>query len=304
MFNHFPLSTGSSVLQTITFDNFLTNNDVKLTSKGTLMVSDATGTDNIEFDLVSSTSTVTHIRVIRDNVARNTQPMDCVDLDMSMTHWYGGPEDRYQYWPVERLTFSNYSYLTKEDHNAGVAERYWLNSKGVFFYVETETPLFITQNAEGYENKLCFSARNSLPYNTRVDTRTFIYHIGIASDAKTAHMHAVQTLLGHPTQYPDERMVKYPIWSTWALYKAAIDDSIVREFANAITTNGFENSQLEIDDDWEDCYGALTFRKSKFPDIKKLTDDLKKQGFRVTLWIHPFINKNCEPTYSDALDKG
>uniref|UniRef100_A0A1I8QDH1 Glycoside hydrolase family 31 N-terminal domain-containing protein n=1 Tax=Stomoxys calcitrans TaxID=35570 RepID=A0A1I8QDH1_STOCA len=292
----------SKSLQMVTFDNFLTSNDLQLTPKGTLQVTD--GTNSIEFDLVLSTNSITHIRVIRNNVPTNTQPMDCVDLNISNLHWYGGPEDRYQYWPVERLTFDNYTYLTKEDHNAGLAERYWLNSKGTFFYVETETPLLITQNTKGHENQLCFSAKNSLPYNTRVNPRTFVYHIGIAENAKVAHMHAVKTLLGHPTGHPDERMVQYPIWSTWALYKTKINESIVRELASAITSNGFENSQLEIDDDWEDCYGALTFKKSKFPSMKSFAEELKEKGFRVTLWIHPFINKDCEPHYSEALSKG
>uniref|UniRef100_A0A1I8MXX3 Glycosyl hydrolase n=1 Tax=Musca domestica TaxID=7370 RepID=A0A1I8MXX3_MUSDO len=298
----YELVKGSNILHTVTFDNFNTNNDLMMTPKGTIQITD--GKETIEFELVTSDSTVTHIRVIRENLPNNGEPKDCFDLDVASTHWYGGPEDRYQYYPVERLTFENYSYVTKEDHNAGVAERYWLNSNGVFIFVETETPLFINQNAPGYENKLCLSAHNSLPYNSRATRRSFVYHIGVADNAKTAHMHAVETLLGHPTSYPDERMVKYPIWSTWALYKADINDQIVRGFGDAILKYGFENSQLEIDDDWEDCYGALTFRKSKFPNIKQLTDDLKAKGFRVTLWIHPFINKNCEPTYSDALNKG
>lgn len=49
---------------------------------------------------------------------------------------------------------------------------------------------------------------------------------------------------------------------------------------------------------------ALTFRKSKFPNIKSTTDALKALGFRVTLWIHPFINSNCEPWHQNAVSKG
>lgn len=287
----------------ITFENFNTNNDLERTADETkLKLTD--GSTVVVFELIASSDEITHIRVIRENIVSTSQPMDCVSLNIGHSHWYGGPEDRHQYWPIERQVFTNYSYLTKEDHNAGIAERYWLNSDGVFFFVEDETPLFINQNSLGYENKLCFSAISSLPYDVRVSQTNFIYHIGKASNAKAAHMYAVQTLLGHPTQFPDERMVQYPIWSTWALYKAKIDENVVKEFADRIKLIGFENSQLEIDDDWEDCYGALTFRKSKFSNIKNLTDDLKANGFRVTLWIHPFINKNCEPTYTEALSKG
>ncbi|CAD6991800.1 unnamed protein product [Ceratitis capitata] len=230
--------------------------------------------------------------------------MDCFDLDIPNTHWYGGPEFKDHYWPVEKQTLTNFSYVTKEFENMGVAERYWLNSKGEFYYVEDATPLFIEQNSPGYENKLCFSALSALPFNTRAEKVTFVYHVGVARNAKDAHMYAVKKFLSHPVEHPDERMVAQPIWSTWALYKRDINESVIRAFADEIVNKGFKNSQIEIDDDWEDCYGALTFRQSKFPDMKKLTDDLKAKGFRVTLWIHPFINKNCEPTYTDALNKG
>lgn len=63
-------------------------------------------------------------------------------------------------------------------------------------------------------------------------------------------------------------------------------------------------SQLEIDDGWEVCYGSLEFNTTKFPNIKATTDAIKRKGFRVALWIHPFINKDCEPYYSNALNAG
>ncbi|XP_036324259.1 myogenesis-regulating glycosidase-like isoform X3 [Rhagoletis pomonella] len=297
----YQVMKGSKTLQTVTLENTSTNNKLEQTETGSFTLS--TGDATIQFDLIPSSTGIVHVRVSR-NVPAGTQPIDCFDLDVSNAHWYGGPEYKNHYWPVEKQTLTNFSYVTKELENMGVAERYWLNTKGEFFYVEDNTPLFVEQNSEGYENKLCFSALSALPFNSRVDKVTFVYHIGIASNAKDAHMYVVKKFLGHPSEYPDERMVAHPIWSTWALYKRDINESVVRAFGEEILSNGFNNSQLEIDDDWEDCYGALSYRKTKFPDMKQLTDDLKSKGFRVTLWIHPFINKNCEPIYSDALNKG
>lgn len=45
-------------------------------------------------------------------------------------------------------------------------------------------------------------------------------------------------------------------------------------FASEIQENGFNNSQLEIDDRWESCYGEQTFDDKKFPDPKKMNDQL------------------------------
>lgn len=99
-------------------------------------------------------------------------------------------------------------------------------------------------------------------------------------------------------------MVRHPIWSTWARYYAPINESVLTTFANEILQYKFNNSQFEIDDAWETCYGSTIFDTTKFPNIKQLTDSLKRQGFRVTLWIHPFINKDCTTAYNDALSNG
>lgn len=34
-----------------------------------------------------------------------------------------------------------------------------------------------------------------------------------------------------------------------------------------------------------------------------LTSDLNSKGFIVGMWVHPFINKNCEPYFTEARDK-
>lgn len=51
------------------------------------------------------------------SVERNTKIADrlddCFELKSQEISWYGGPQQRYQYWPVDRLTFDDYSYVTK-----------------------------------------------------------------------------------------------------------------------------------------------------------------------------------------------
>jgi myogenesis-regulating glycosidase len=59
---------------------------------------------------------------------------------------------------------------------------------------------------------------------------------------------------------------------------------------------------LDIDDFWEDCYGSLSVNQTTFGNLKTLTTDLKAKGFIMGMWMHPFINKGCEPYYSFAKD--
>lgn len=228
---------------------------------------------------------------------------DCVDLETkSGVNWYGGSQQHYQYYPIQKMTHKHNSYVSKEEMNHAVAERYWLNSNGIFVRVNNDVPLFIDQNNEqpGY---MCLEARRALPYDVYHSTFDFTYHVGIGLNARDAHMQAVARFLGKPSGYPDEKMVREPIWSTWARYKRHVNESVVIKFSEEILANGF-NGQFELDDDWEECYGALTFNKTKFPNILGLTNTLHSKGFRVTLWIHPFINKACEKYYNDAKSKG
>ena len=97
-----------------------------------------------------------------------------------------------------------------------------------------------------------------------------------------------------PSGYPDARMITSPVWSTWAQYKQDINQSVVIDFARKIQEHGFENSQVEVDDKWEECYGDATFDPIKFPQPASMVQELKQLGFRVSLWIHPFVNQECK----------
>ncbi|XP_069697297.1 myogenesis-regulating glycosidase-like [Periplaneta americana] len=225
---------------------------------------------------------------------------DCIELGDAL--WYGGPEQFKQYWPLNSVVLKDYSFVTKSEDNQGIAEPYWLSSKGVYIYVHQGVPLFVDMNNE-INNTICLRSKSSAPYPTEV-VPTLNYTICSFENARKAHEHAIQTVLGKPTGYPDELMIRHPIWSTWARYKKEVNESVVLAFAEEILVHGFNNSQLEIDDYWEVCYGALTFNKTKFPNPKNLTDTLKAKGFRVTLWVHPFVNVLCNPWHQIALSNG
>ncbi|KAL0117299.1 hypothetical protein PUN28_010272 [Cardiocondyla obscurior] len=247
----------------------------------------------IDADKDKETITVTHTSADPDS-----EIIHCFQLTDD-TEWFGGPEIRHQHWPVQHMYYEEEPYIPTHPENMAITERYWLSSKGVYIYVNEESPLFLDQN--NYQDKyLCLIAKNKKPYQHR-DKIELKYNIGVFENPKVAHLNAVNTFLGKPTGRPNERMIRYPIWSTWARYKANITEKVVEAFADEIKANKFENSQLEIDDNWETCYGSAEFNTVKFPDIKGLVQRLKNKGFRVTLWIHPFINRGCEPAFSTAL---
>ena len=162
----------------------------------------------------------------------------------SKVNWYGGNQQREQYYPIQSIIHKHSSYVTKEQLNMAITERYWLNSNGVYFFVNPDVPLFIDQNNE-YIGYMCLQAKRSLPYDTYHATFDFTYHVGIAINARQAHLQAIQRYLKKPAGHPDEMMVRQPVWSTWARYKAAVNELVVIEFANEILQNGF-TGQFEL----------------------------------------------------------
>nr|CAD7456726.1 unnamed protein product [Timema tahoe] len=258
--------------------------------------------DSAEVRLLRQNEECMHVEWLSTNTSGNLQQFeDCFDLGED--HWFGGPEIKQQYWPFEKYSFTEAPYVTRQVENQGLADPYWVNSKGFYIFVDDGVPLFVDQNNHR-DGSLCLIAKNIDPYPPSNPNLTLSYTMCTLGNARTAHEHAIGNYIGKPSGVPDERMFRHPIWSTWAKYKKDIDEDVVRELGDQIISNGFNNSQLEIDEMWEECFGSLVFNKTKFPDIRNLTDGLKEKGFRVTLWTPPFINLDCEPYHNEALEKG
>ncbi|CAH2049633.1 unnamed protein product, partial [Iphiclides podalirius] len=226
---------------------------------------------------------------------------DC--FDFGTKHWYGGPMQLEQLYPIERAKQVYSPYYSKETDNGAIVERYWLNSNGEYIYVHAHVPLFVDYGNIAADH-ICFGAQLSEPYSARRTHTELSYDLWLLPNVKEAHKHAIANYLGRPSDVPDFRMVQHPIWSTWAQYSRDVDGAKVLEFAEQIRAHGFSDSQLEIDDLWETCYGTLAVDENKFPNFTSLVRDVKAMGFRVTIWVHPFINNNCEPLYTEALNSG
>ncbi|XP_049837155.1 myogenesis-regulating glycosidase-like [Schistocerca gregaria] len=220
------------------------------------------------------------------------------------SHLYGGMESTSQRWPIEDVELSDFAYVPQQIAHAGIVVRYWLFSDGRLVHIHSNVPLFIDQNTNQTLDKICFTAENKAPYPVERQGNVMDWDLCSFDDAKQAHVYALQNYLGKPTGIPDERMATHPQWSTYGRFRTDINDTAIRQFASEIVDNGFQNSHIEISDKWESCYGNLTFDTTAFPDPKALVDDLHAMGFRVLLWVHPFINRGCEPLYSEALANG
>nr|AQS60667.1 alpha-glucosidase family 31 [Sogatella furcifera] len=248
---------------------------------------------------ISRLSDTSRCHVIRWTSTHARPLEDCFLIGSAS--WYGGPEHSKQLWPVEKLQLKELPYVPHYLNNVGKTEPYWFNSLGISVYVNASVPLFVDVRNHRPDG-LCFIANDQPPYLPRAE-KLLQYTLCNFDDPRQAHEYSVANLFDRPAALPDARMVQFPVWSTWVRYKKLVNQSAVLGFARDIVARGFNNSQMEIDDDWESCYGETAFNITRFPDMKNLTQQLKEMGFRTTIWTHPFVNKDC-PDYPHHQEAG
>jgi alpha-glucosidase (family GH31 glycosyl hydrolase) len=93
---------------------------------------------------------------------------------------------------------------------------------------------------------------------------------------------------------PDTALFSSPQYNTWIelLYNQNQDD--ILKYAHSIINNGFPAGVLMIDDNWAPYYGKFEFRKDRFSDPKKMIAELHRLGFKVMMWVCPFISPDTE----------
>ncbi|CAG7734444.1 unnamed protein product [Allacma fusca] len=234
---------------------------------------------------------------------------DCFDL-LSGVHWYGGGETKVQTWPIEtekrdEAPFVAGDFLQPNVQFGGLLDTYWISTSGVAIHVQEDSPLFTSWNTT-HPNQFCFVAQDRAPYVER-DAVRLKYDICVPKAGETfkdVHLRSLKKYYTLPTEIPDETMIVYPFWSTWAEYKADINQTLVVQMAKRLIEEGYTtNSHIQIDDNWETCYGEAEFNSNKFPDLPGMMRELGELGInRTTVWVHPFINFNC-PSFQTAFDK-
>ncbi|XP_046335781.2 myogenesis-regulating glycosidase-like [Haliotis rufescens] len=217
---------------------------------------------------------------------------DCVEL--SRGHWFGGFEDYHQYWPMNEIQQEMAAYVATDSYAkkyGGVLERYFLSSTGLGIFIDSNIPLYLSFNDKS-SNLMCMSAKFERSPYINIDNKPprLSYTVCQANNIRVVHDYMSAKYIPRPEGVPDRRLFRSPIWSTWAMYKKDINQTQVLQLANDIVSNGFSHSQLEIDDEWTTLYGDMDFTTNKFPDARGMISQLNKDGFRVTVWVHPFFN--------------
>jgi alpha-glucosidase (family GH31 glycosyl hydrolase) len=100
---------------------------------------------------------------------------------------------------------------------------------------------------------------------------------------------------------PDEMLFSKPQYNTWIELTYHQNQADVLKYAHGIIDNGFPPGVIMIDDTWQEDYGLWRFHPGRFPDPKSMVDQLHQMGFKVMVWMCPFVSADQAMTMRELM---
>ncbi len=209
--------------------------------------------------------------------------------------WYGGGFQGYRDRQVLPLNKANITPRLFFAQGASQGTPVWYSTRGVAIWVKTPHDFTYSIAAPAGQGEAVLDVGMA-------GVSALAYDILVANDVREL-LRRINKEIGFARAVPPADYLKLPIYTTWVEFKTAVSQQKVIDFAHAIRQNRLPAGVIEIDDKWEAGYGDLHFDASKFPNPKEMNDELHKLGFRVTLWIHPFVNVGTDSFADPAAQK-
>jgi alpha-glucosidase (family GH31 glycosyl hydrolase) len=214
----------------------------------------------------------------------------------SAGHWYGQGETQTpnggpytaQPWPLDSGTV--------DDPAMGPAEYlmtdpFWFTERGSGLWVDTTNVMHTSLNAQ--QNVMSYTVTgtakaDSTVFVERTPRAVYQDYIGIAGTPKKSD--------ATPEQYAK------PLWNSWAQFYTAVNQASLLKYAQGLHRAGVPGHTIQIDDGWMTHYGDYAFN-SKFPDPKRLSEQIHNMGYQFGLWMTLWINTDAN-NYSYAAKHG
>lgn len=188
--------------------------------------------------------------------------------------WWGGVTHHGEFMPFGKTP---YSYDMYGEAAGNQAVPLLISNKGR--YVWSEDPFR-------------FSFRND---SLIIDKAYAELKIGKSGNTlKEAYSYASRNFFPSTGLWPDSLLVTAPQYNLWIELMYVPTQKDVLDYAFKVLYNGMPPGVLMIDDNWTNYYGHFDFDVKKFPDPKAMIDQLHSVGFKVMLWICPFISPDSE----------
>lgn len=124
----------------------------------------------------------------------------------------------------------------------------------------------------------------------------------IGKNLREAYTNASRRFFPSQNKLPDTLLFTRPQYNTWIELVYNQNQKDILSYARSILSNGFPPGVIMIDDNWADYYGRFDFRSDRFSNASAMVDTLHQLGFKVMLWVCPFVSPDTE-VYRELLSK-
>ena len=104
-----------------------------------------------------------------------------------------------------------------------------------------------------------------------------------------AYRHAMRKFFVPTGMSPDPLFFTAPQLNTWIELTYRQNQKDILAYAKSMLSRGVPPGVLMIDDTWQSGYGDWRFEPSRFPDPKAMIDELHAMGYKVMLWMCPYV---------------
>ena len=198
-------------------------------------------------------------------------------------HWWGGAVV-----DGRRMPYGNgyFSYNQLGDVKGNQAQPLLISDKGR--YVWSEEPM----NIEFADGLLRLTSRFA-----KID------HGQAGTTLREAFLYVGKRYFPPSGKIPHPDLFTHPQYNTWIELQYDQNEKDILKYARDILANGFPPGVLMIDDNWQVDYGNWEFSPERFDNPGAMVDSLQAMGFKVMLWVCPFISPDSE-VYRDLASRG
>ncbi len=136
-----------------------------------------------------------------------------------------------------------------------------------------------------------------------VDNYTsFLFHEKVGNSLKDAFLYASKNYFPPNGIMPPQEFFSIPQYNTWIELTYDQNQEDILNYAHGIVENGMPPGIIMIDDNWQEDYGKWDFHRGRFPNPKAMMKELKEMGFKVMLWVCPFVSPDSD-IYRDLSER-
>ena len=199
-----------------------------------------------------------------------------VSFDLAKTGcWYGHGFNNRQPYPLNSEPIANQNFTVNNTQSP-----IWMCQSGFALFANTTRRLAVNSNVNG-NGFFELSCQN---YELCLEV--------FGGETLTQAHQKLMSHIGWPSAMMNKSFLGDSVFCTWTQYPRNINQQRIIETAKQIRKYDYPCTTITIDDIWEANYGELEF-SADFPHPVQMMDELHKLGFKVLLWVTPFINDDA-----------